>query len=672
MNALIEELKENNQDFEFYPTTKEMIKCIHNVLKLDNISSVLDIGCGTCNFKKWISELDTEEKDRQEKSYNAAYKEYERNKYSGRMGDYYHAKTVGISQYYVIEKSQILISKLDKDVIVLGTDFNSTLLIDKKADVYFCNPPYSEYENWTVKIIEDGNCTKAYLVIPQRWKENEQIKQTLENTGAKAKVLGSFDFLNAERQARAKVDIVEIDKRRYSERYGYYNDRLEDFNEKAFDRWFDDTFKMRNSSKDNKYEYEIEKEKTEKIKNQLVGSNSKGAMLVEFYNNEQNIFFEHFKAITKLDIDVLETIGVKKEAVKEALKQKVKSLKTKYWKIVFDEFEEITDRLTSDTRGDMFNRFQELQTVDFTLENIYPLILWVIKNANGYYNNQLIDFFKKLSSDENVKPYKSNQKTFTEEKWRFKNDSTHYTLDYRIIMSSPFRTNWNGRLEEDCHYGNKTINDIFTIAKNLGFEPQKYPKSPSVFGEKYKIYYQCSENVFMEYRVYKNGNMHVKFDKEFIKAMNVEVSRLLGWIRTKEDIKKEFTPEMAQGAEKYFKSNNFISLENSNIKLLGTTKTEPQEPTKPSFEVIENQGEIIMYANYEAGLKEVINTINMAVNNEEETEEIFNKCIDILKDKQNGFVYRDTLIVCDCDTIKMTFKENKLLNKVKKLLKEAA
>ena len=28
INALIEELKENNQDFEFYPTTKEMIKCI--------------------------------------------------------------------------------------------------------------------------------------------------------------------------------------------------------------------------------------------------------------------------------------------------------------------------------------------------------------------------------------------------------------------------------------------------------------------------------------------------------------------------------------------------------------------------------------------------------------------------------------------------------------------
>ena len=44
----------------------------------------------------------------------------------------------------------------------------------------------------------------------------------------------------------------------------------------------------------------------------------------------------------------------------------------------------------------------------------------------------------------------------------------------------------------------------------------------------------------MEYKVYKNGNMHVKFNKEFTKAMNVEVSRILGWIKTKEDIAKEF------------------------------------------------------------------------------------------------------------------------------------
>ena len=45
INSLIEELKQNNQDFEFYPTTKEMIRTIY---EKSNGGNWLDIGCGTC------------------------------------------------------------------------------------------------------------------------------------------------------------------------------------------------------------------------------------------------------------------------------------------------------------------------------------------------------------------------------------------------------------------------------------------------------------------------------------------------------------------------------------------------------------------------------------------------------------------------------------------------
>ena len=37
--------------------------------------------------------------------------------------------------------------------------------------------------------------------------------------------------------------------------------------------------------------------------------------------------------------------------------------------------------------------------------------------------------------------------------------------------------------------------------------------------------------------------------------MNVEVSRLLGWIKSAEDIAREFPEELAKDAEKYFKAN---------------------------------------------------------------------------------------------------------------------
>lgn len=566
INQLVLELKENNEDFEFYPTTKEMLYEIYKVI--DEGSNVLDIGAGTCGFKKFADEFD---KIRQNEYFENI------DKYKKGLIDRYPNKPCKlISKYYAIEKSQILIKNFDKDVIVLGTDFYSTMLLDKKADIYFCNPPYSEYVEWTTRILADGNFKEAFLIIPQRWKENERIQQAINKYNIKSVILGSFDFLEADRKARAKVDVVRFMKNPTKHDYSWRE--LEDFNEKAFDNWFNETFKMRDSSKENKYESEIEKEEKQKIKNELVSCKSKGDYLTNLYNQEQAELFNHFKAICSLDTNTLETIGVKKGAIKEAIKQKIKSLKVKYWQIVFDEFEEITDRLTSETREKMLNKFSSLMTVDFTLENIYPLILWVIKHANEYYNEQLLSFFKKLTSPDNIKNYKSNQKVFERDEWRHnsfkdKEKVSHYTLDYRIIMSSPFRTDYYGRFDGFDYGCSEKLQDIFTIAKNLGFEIGLCD-IPKDFGEKCKVLYSRSDKVFMEYRAYKNGNMHVKFDIEFAKALNVECSRLLGWIRSKEDIEKEFTEEMAKGSEKYFKVNNFISLNSNSVPMLGILKGE--------------------------------------------------------------------------------------------------
>jgi len=534
LKQLLLQLEANNESYEFYPTSREMIKPIVEHAQNGKFS-VLDIGCGTCNFKSHFNELKSQDQS--------------------------------ISDYYVIEKSRVLIDRLHKDTIVLGTDFNLTNLIDKKVDIVFCNPPYSEFKEWTKRIIWESNCKYIYLVIPQRWKENAEINRCIEETKASVQVLGSFDFLHAERQARAKVDVLYINKQKRHQ-YGGYED-LSEINEDAFSRYFDETFKMRD--KQNNYEKDLEKEQKEEIKTKLVNCESKAKMLVEIYQNEQKILFEHFQAISSLDVDVLETIGIKKGSVKEALKQKIKSLKILYWKLVFDELEEITSRLTSTTRNNMLDKFKNLLTVDFTIENIYPLILWVIKNANTYYNDQLIDFFKKLSSPENVRAYKSNQKTFSKDRWRFTDEHSHYTLDYRIVCSHIFRTSGLYDDKLDNWDNQKLIDDICTIANNLGFEAG-LRESPEFTGEKYNVLMKNS-NVLFEYRVYKNRNTHIKLNKEFAKAINVEVSRLLGWIRTKEDIEKEFPPEMAKGAEKYFKVNNFISLNSSNIKLLGMKET---------------------------------------------------------------------------------------------------
>lgn len=562
INALVADLKSAGQDFEFYPTTKDMIEvaykdyCLHRENYGQEIRSFLDIGCGTCNFLTYMKEFEDETKA-----------EFDRHEELKRLqaevvGEKYYKKDYYESwfKYYVMEKSKILIDRLPKDTVILGTDFNQDTLIDKPVDAIFCNPPYSEFENWAEKIIRTSNCKYIYLVIPERWKDKAEIIQAMTDINASYKILGNFDFLNAERTARAKVDVVLIDKTKCKKN-------------QAFDDWFNATFQMRD--KENKKDYEREEEKKTEIKNQLVAGKNKVEILVNSYNNELSTMYNHFKAISGLDVDILESIGVSKKAVIDALQNKIAGLKNLYWNLVFEELDEITSRLTNATKEKMLKRFSGLLTVDFNHSNIYSLLIWVCKNASAYYDEQLIELYKTFTTPENIIKYKSNQKVFKEDYWyndhrRFKNpdEVTHYCLSYRIICDKLYFNktySWEGT-EIDYRKASTIIKDLCAVANNLGFTAKSW-EIPECYGKKYHIWLD-EKNPLIEFKVYKNGNTHIKLNKEFAKAMNVEVSRLLGWIRDKSDISAEFPDEIAKDAEKYFKKNFAISLENSNIKLL--------------------------------------------------------------------------------------------------------
>lgn len=577
--ALVEQLKESGQDFEFYPTGREMIRCIWehrrkpwsdgSGYRIESFKDVLDIGCGTCNFKRFIDELN----EPLIKRWNAGNGEE-------RCSD---SDCVNIGQYYVMEKSRILLDRLDAETIVLGTDFHQNTLIDKPVGTIFCNPPYSEFEDWTVRIIRESVCDSIYLVIPQRWKNSEKIKLALETVKApynrysdkfedqeKAQVLGSFDFLDAERAARAKVDVVFIDKSHTKK-------------ESGFDAFFDEFFGM--EEKKEKYPWEERKDKLEDIKNELITGRNKVEILCKGYAEAQQSLFNHFKVISELDADTLDSIGIQKEKVKTALKAKFTGLKNIYWQAAFDCLDEITSRLTSNSREAMLNRFTALKTVDFTASNVYALIIWVIKNANQYYKSQMIELYKAMSSPDNIKNYKSNQKVFEKNQWGYCNQKLdNYTLDYRIVCSKrilPCANELYAYSEESRRevFRQKII-DICTVANNLGFRTADIEMPPET-GKKGYVYMSdgtAKLKVLFEFKPYLNGNVHIKFDKEFIKALNVEVARELGWIHCKEDIAREFVPEMAEGAEKYFDRTLQIGITDVPLMLADGTETPEIQP----------------------------------------------------------------------------------------------
>lgn len=572
--AFIEQLKNAGEDYEFYPTTKEMIKAIwmyHKNRCMDKaFSDVLDIGCGSCNFKRFVDEFNTS------------------------MGT-----RLGISNYYVIEKSLILLEGLDASTIVLGTDFRETTLIDKEVDTIFCNPPYSEYEEWTAKIINESKCKWIYLIIPQRWNKSEKILKALYRLGVdpeeekklpekerKIAVIGRFDFLSkAERKARAKVDIVFIHKE-YT------------FKESGFDNFFDDIFGMPETGGDNyNFEYEEKRAASQELKAELLTGKNKVELLCNGYEAKQKQLFEYFKTICNLDVGILKAIGVHKNAVKSALKKNFTGLKNLYWETAFDCLEEITSRLTSESRRELLHRFTLLKTVEFTPSNIYSLIIWIIKNTNKYAEEQMIKFFMAISSPENIKNYKSNQKVFEQDNWRYKKGSfTHYTLDYRIICTTyalPGQSGYTYNFDQGLF--KYKVENICTIAGNIGFNVAGIDL-PACYGAKGVVFFSTGKSkleTLFEFRVYKNNNVHIKFNIEFMKALNVIVAQKLGWIKQPEDIAREFTAEMAQGAGKYFNTFKSIALETGCALLLSTKATDGHTPPKKQLHKEANTSEFI-------------------------------------------------------------------------------
>jgi len=524
---LLKQVKDNDQDFEWYPTTNEMISVVSkklNELYEFNMFSCLDVGAGDGRVLTKINEHFIE-----------GYEEYERR---------FH----GISQKFAIEKSQILLQNLPEDVIVLGTEFNNQTLIDKNVDVIFSNPPYSEYEAWASRIILESNCKHIFLVIPQRWKDSQRVKTALEKRKSEAEVLFSGDFQNAERQARAKIDVLYIDLQGRSGKESV----------DPFDIWFNDNFKFSAP--------EVTPEvATEVKKDELVGGRNQIEVMVELYLNGLSKLIDNYQNVSKIDPEILREIGVNIANVKTALKEKVRGLKKLYWEELFARLETVTKRLTSKTRYEMLQKMNQYTGIDFTTENVYAIVMWALKNANKYIDSQLLDVYKDMTREENAQAYKSNVH-MTKDTWRYCRSGdesvSHYSLDYRIVLC-----HWSAleSYSRQRHLSTRTagmINDIFTIANNLGFDVinDSYERDWE-YGQLETFYFKTEkkgtdfkEEIFCTFRIYKNGNIHIKFNQKFMKAMNIEAGRLLGWLKSSKQASEEMGIEEEE-AESLFLTN---------------------------------------------------------------------------------------------------------------------
>lgn len=511
MNNLITEIKEAGQDFEFYPTTDEIIvSMIRDIKELEdgyfhNFSSFLDIGAGN---GKVLSKVSV--------AFNV--------------------------DAYAIEKSKILRNNIDKSVYIIGTDFYQQSLIDKDITITFSNPPYSEYEDWTKKIIRESSSKYLYLVIPERWTNSQKIKDAIEYREAEFEIIGKFDFLDSEdRKARAIVNLIRIS--------------LHFERDDSFTRLFNEEFKELkekfNTVKEDK------KESSNKFGSLVVGDNYV-KRVVEMYNAEMLKIKNNYDSVGKLDISLLNEFDISVSKVLELLQKRLSGLKNLYWNEVISRMNELTSRLITKNRKKLLENLQKNGNVDFTEENIYSTIVWILKNANSYIDDQVVSVYERMIEKANIKNYKSNNKVYNMDRWRYNEEKpTHISLEYRLVLqycgsldnsfSSKYRMSDTG-----CEF----IRDILTIANNLGFKTDTTDSRLQEWHNEWtpgkrEEFYSDGE-VLIEIKGHKNRNLHVRMNQKFTLALNVEYGRLKGWIASKDQANYELDNNEAG---EVFKSN---------------------------------------------------------------------------------------------------------------------
>lgn len=528
VGQLVEQIKANNEDFEWYPTTQEIISALQQYCIVEGIAnnryctreihSVLDIGCGNGSFLERFCNCEQFCKN--------------------------------ISKYG-IEKSNILAEQLPEDIILLGSDFEENTLIDKKVDMIFCNPPYSKYEEWTEKIIKEGNAKWISLVIPTRWKNSERIQEALTKRKFNAEIIGTYDFNNAERKARATVDLLFISRTEVINGKKLFSDPVD-----PFDLWFTETFsinaeKARTVSSNDRIQKNLE--------NEIIIHGDTAETLVQCYNHDMEKLYSNYRKLEELDQDIFEELKVDIDNLKEALKSRLQGLKHVYWHHLFERYDRITSRLTSFTRKKIINRLHDNTSIDFTLSNIVQLTLWIIKHSNTLFDEQLTEYFFELCDVETIKRYKSN-KRWSDDDWKYLQDIMNerwqrrvakeklktngcIMLDYRIVVEgyANFNISWGDtRLTESC---TTFIQDTVAIGKNFGYDidlaiPHHYQVISLDKWKNFNINTKDGQ-VFANVKLYKNGNRHIKFCKEFMQKLNVEMARINGWVQDKQEAMAE-------------------------------------------------------------------------------------------------------------------------------------
>ena len=193
-------------------------------------------------------------------------------------------------------------------------------------------------------------------------------------------------------------------------------------------------------------------------------------------------------------------------------------------------------------------------------------------------NLQALEVYDSLISLCNIKSYKSNAKVFgSDYSWRsaatLKENNDKFFLLHRIILSGGYITYDSVAVG---HLG-RILNDIMIIANQLNFHCFFAELSGMIqnitFSTNYNIkfrrktinsdFFTGPAEVLFSFKVFKNGNLHMKFNSEFMAKLNTLKGKLEGWITNPKQASEEIEGVSIKDATEVFDTS--YRIESSSI-----------------------------------------------------------------------------------------------------------